>query len=60
MREQRKRKALYANRREELYAEPLLRKEYARAPKRIGGRRSPGAASPMRPPRRGPETGIAS
>jgi hypothetical protein len=29
MREQRKRKALYVNRREELYAEPLLRKEYA-------------------------------
>ncbi len=39
MREQRQRKALYVNRREELYAESLLRKEYASGPKRARSRR---------------------
>jgi len=58
MREQRKRKALYVNRREELYAEPLLRKEYAAKPARIRRRRIPGAALAVRPPTRGPGTGI--
>ncbi len=41
MREQRQRKALSVNRREELYAEPQLRKEYAPSPKRARSRRRP-------------------
>ena len=58
MREQRKRKALYVNRREDLYAEPLLRNEYAAKPTRVRRRQIPRAAVAVRPPARGPETGF--
>lgn len=52
MREQRKRKALYVNRREELYSETLLRKEYASKPKRSPSRRRRGPSGETRPPAR--------
>lgn len=48
MREERKRKALYVNRREDLYAPEILRKE--RSGSKKGGRRpKPPAARPGRP-----------
>ncbi len=55
MREQRKRKALYVNRREELYTDVLIEKE--RAPARIKKKpapkaRRPRAASPRSRPKR--------
>lgn len=50
MREQRRRKALYVNRREELYSETLLRKEYAAGEKRS----APKGSKPPRRPRRLP------
>jgi hypothetical protein len=54
MREQRKRKALYVNRREELYPPSLLQKEYAEKKKRPRAKRKPGKTSgtPRRRPAR--------
>ena len=52
MREERKRKALYVNRREDLYAPEILRKE------RSGSKKSARRAASKRPPARpGPKTG---
>ncbi|MGE5412821.1 MAG: hypothetical protein ACM3NW_01500 [Syntrophomonadaceae bacterium] len=45
MREERKRKALYVNRREDLYAPAILQKERSGAKKKKSGRR----AAPKRP-----------
>jgi hypothetical protein len=53
VREQRKRKALYVIRREELYPETLLQKEYAVKKKRGGGKQEP-ATPPRIPLKAGP------
>jgi hypothetical protein len=45
MREQRKRKALYVNRREELYPSSLLQKEYAEKKKKPAAKGGAGKAS---------------
>ncbi len=51
MREQRKRKALYVNRREELYPSALLQKEYAEEKKKPPAK-AKSASKPASPRRR--------